>query len=200
MIDNWTRIAGRLSHYFMQMMPLVWLYDFLLKKKYLLLFSFSIILCFEKNKWRFYTQGPTLGTSGKSNFALKELIGLPNVLFNCGRRNDFEHNSCQVKECLLGSSTQLWFKSIVASSTSAKSPRGQALKLGSQSLFSQSMFIMLKTTDLGVRDKMFQNDPQNQHNLTEMCAKELEISKQRLRCCQLGNRVQEGYLFQKLIQ
>lgn len=57
------------------------------------------------------------------------------------------------------------FKSIVASSTSARRPCHQALKLGSQSLFSQSLKFMLEP-DLGVGNKKLQNDPKIN---TEMC-------------------------------
>lgn len=88
----------------------MWLYDiyFLKLKKdlhYFHLVNFFLIL--KKINGGYYTQGSPLGTVGKSNCALKEdLVGLPNALFNCGRSNDFEHNSYQVKERFLGSPTQ----------------------------------------------------------------------------------------------
>lgn len=67
--------------------------------------------------------------------------------------------------------TQPCLKSIVTSSTSARRSHGQALKLGSQSLFPQSMKFMSETTDLGggrgEENRMFQNDP------PEMCQEEL---------------------------
>lgn len=118
-------------------------------------------------------RGPPVGTAGKSNFVLKEdLIGLPNALFTCSCINDFEHNSCQVKGHPLGSPTQCWFKSIFASSTPARRSCRQALKLGSQSLFSLSLKFMLEP-DLGMVDKVFQNDPKDQHDPPEMCQEEL---------------------------
>lgn len=118
-------------------------------------------------------QGPLLGIAGKNNFVLKEdLIGLPNALFTCSCINDFEHNSCQVEGALLGSPTQCSFKSIVASSTPAKRFCRQALKLGSQSLCSQSLKFMMEL-DLGMGDEMFQNDPKDQHDPPEMCQEEL---------------------------
>lgn len=139
-------------------------------------------------KWSLLYQCPLLGTFGKSNFILKEdLVGLPNALFTCSCINDFEHNSCQVKGHLLGSPTQSRFKSIVASSTSARRPCCQALKLGSQSLFSQSLKFMLES-DLGVGSKIFQNDFPSQHNPPEMCQEMLGTMSWGVTDQDIGNR------------